>query len=394
MASPLSIPSAAAAAEEALPANDCATAQDLPLLLDGVRVVLVSPKTPANIGAVLRVAENFEAHDVVVVDPRCDPRGGEVAKTSVLSPLVERLRVVPTLADALADCTGSIGFTRRAGAGRTVHASMRQLLARFPAAVPALLEGPQPQWQGSVAEPIAAAADTTAAGQPDVALGDAEQAARLPAAAARAETVALVFGREESGLLESELLLCSHACAIPTGRTQPSLNLSHAAAVVLSQLFDLKQQRLLQLAAGRGSWEEEQQPGMSVDALLPGVGSTAASGSLFEDERVRWRREQALSPASQAELEALLSRAAALLEAAGISAEESSGGGNNSNHGRKKKLMGHVRALLLRSQASSAEVRALHGLCKELEGRQRLVAGPAPPASPTQQQQQQQQEEV
>ena len=28
------------------------------------------------------------------------------------------------------------------------------------------------------------------------------------------------------------------------------------------------------------------------------------------------------------------------------------------------------RSLLLRSQASVAEVRALHGLCKELEGRQ------------------------
>jgi len=34
--------------------------EELPLLLNGVRVVLVSPKTPANIGAVLRVAENFE----------------------------------------------------------------------------------------------------------------------------------------------------------------------------------------------------------------------------------------------------------------------------------------------------------------------------------------------
>lgn len=260
-----------------------------------------------------------------------------------------------------------------------MHASMRQLLARFPAAVPALLEGPQPQLQGSPAALPAAAADTAAAGPPDDMVDGAVQALGPPAAAARVETVALVFGREESGLLESELLLCSHACAIPTGRTQPSLNLSHAAAVVLSQLFDLKQQRLLQLEAGGGSWEEEQQPGLSVDALLPGVGSTAASGSLFEDgeanffllsagchldalsaarlkhrvcasedaescskqckfagqwhsqapvtrlpapslpaERVRWRREQALSPASQAELEALLSRAAALLEAAGI----------------------------------------------------------------------------
>ncbi len=35
-------------------------AAELPPLLSGVRIVLVSPKTPANIGAVLRVAENFE----------------------------------------------------------------------------------------------------------------------------------------------------------------------------------------------------------------------------------------------------------------------------------------------------------------------------------------------
>lgn len=33
---------------------------ELPPLLSGVRIVLVSPKTPVNIGAVLRVAENFE----------------------------------------------------------------------------------------------------------------------------------------------------------------------------------------------------------------------------------------------------------------------------------------------------------------------------------------------
>lgn len=53
-------PVAAAAAEAAPPASQRPSAQDLPLLLDGVRIVLVSPKTPANIGAVLRVAENFE----------------------------------------------------------------------------------------------------------------------------------------------------------------------------------------------------------------------------------------------------------------------------------------------------------------------------------------------
>jgi tRNA C32,U32 (ribose-2'-O)-methylase TrmJ len=49
---------------------------------------------------------------------------------------------------------------------------------------------------------------------------------------------ALVFGREESGLTEEELRLCSHACSIPTGRMQASMNLSHAVAVVLGACFE------------------------------------------------------------------------------------------------------------------------------------------------------------
>ena len=50
--------------------------------------------------------------------------------------------------------------------------------------------------------------------------------------------VALVFGREESGLSAQELQACTHLCSIPAGSMQPSLNLSHAVAVALAQLFD------------------------------------------------------------------------------------------------------------------------------------------------------------
>ena len=46
--------------------------------------------------------------------------------------------------------------------------------------------------------------------------------------------------REESGLSDAELALCSHSCAIPSGRRQPSLNLAAAAAVVLAQCFELR----------------------------------------------------------------------------------------------------------------------------------------------------------
>ncbi|KAI3426975.1 hypothetical protein D9Q98_006919 [Chlorella vulgaris] len=335
---------------------------ELPLLLDGVRVVLVSPKTPANIGSVLRVAENFEAHDVVVVDPRCDPRSNEVDVTSCSSQVMQSMRVMPTLAAALADCTGSIGFTRRAGAGRIVHASLHQLLAQFPAAVPALLTAVEPQ-QSQQQDPQQQQHRLQDPQQPQQ-----QQQTGSQEAAVGTATVALVFGREESGLLESELMLCSHACSIPSGRSQPSLNLSHAVAVVVSQLFDIKQQRLL--AANQQQQQQQQQVAAAgLPGLDPSVGPLAPSGSLFEDDRMRWRREVALAPANQAELEALLQRMAALLQAAGISAEESVGGGPKSNHGRRKRLMGHARSMLLRSQASAAEVRALHGLCKELEGR-------------------------
>jgi tRNA/rRNA methyltransferase len=40
----------------------------------------VAPKTPANIGAVARVCANFEAPDLWLVAPRCDPQDGEIVK--------------------------------------------------------------------------------------------------------------------------------------------------------------------------------------------------------------------------------------------------------------------------------------------------------------------------
>ena len=56
---------------------------------------------------------------------------------------------------------------------------------------------------------------------------------------AHALSPTLTSGREESGLLDSELLRCGHACAIPSGGANASLNLSHAVAVVLAQLYEM-----------------------------------------------------------------------------------------------------------------------------------------------------------
>lgn len=156
-----------------------------------------------------------------------------------------------------------------------VHASLPQLLARFPAAVPALLGDPQQQAAAQQGE--RQAATPPGAGQP-AASGTAGTAAA--GAAAPAGPVALVFGREESGLLESELLLCSHACSIPTGGT---LTRCHAACPAWGDLPPALHGLLLLASSVWSSWAKPGQAAlklrhgvdMSLSAFLQGAASPA-----------------------------------------------------------------------------------------------------------------------
>lgn len=105
-----------------------------------------------------------------------------------------------------------MGFTRRSGAMRYTHSCMGDMLGAFPESIP--------QLSATIVEPMASSLSSSVPQNSGGRLG----------------TTALVFGREESGLTEEELRLVSHACAIPSGRIQPSLNLSHAVAVVLAEV--------------------------------------------------------------------------------------------------------------------------------------------------------------
>ena len=49
--------------------------------------------------------------------------------------------------------------------------------------------------------------------------------------------IGLIFGREESGLSEEEIKLCSNILYIQTSNDSPSLNLSHAVTLILNELF-------------------------------------------------------------------------------------------------------------------------------------------------------------
>jgi len=160
-------------------------------------VVLVEPSGPLNVGSVARLCANFGITDLRLVAPRCDPRDPDAQRMAVHGQSVlETARVWPDLISALADCRRVV-----ATCGRLDH-------------------GDIPLHPPEVVLPwlLGEAVEANAASHPVVA----------PAA--------LVFGREDRGLSNDELLLSQRVIQLHSHDSYPSMNLSHAVAVVLHEL--------------------------------------------------------------------------------------------------------------------------------------------------------------
>lgn len=165
-------------------------------LLDQLVVVLVEPQSPGNIGMVCRAMANFGCSRLRLVNP-CQHLHSEAKKFAVsASGLLGQAELYPDLASALADRQCAIAATRRAGKLRGGLLDLTEL--------PAQLSG-----------------------------------------YADGSGLALVFGREDSGLTTDEVALCSHAVSISTA-AYGSLNLAQAVIVFL---YELSRQQTPQPAA-------------------------------------------------------------------------------------------------------------------------------------------------
>jgi tRNA/rRNA methyltransferase len=151
-------------------------------------VILVAPQQPGNIGATVRAMANFGVTELRLVNP-CPHLHPEARKFAVNAhPLLGTAKIYSSLPDALADCHLSIATTRRSGRLRG------ELLDST--AVPGLLATLPPETR-----------------------------------------VALVFGREDSGLSSDEVALCSHAATVATTDELGSLNLAQAVLLFLYEIF-------------------------------------------------------------------------------------------------------------------------------------------------------------
>jgi len=181
----------------------------VPSLLDNVRIVLVNTSDCRNIGSAARAMKTMGLTQLVLVDPIEMPNGQAQALAAGATDVLANAKVVSTLAEAIADC------------GLVVGTSARSRTLPWP-----MLE-PRGCGEKLVAE-----------------------AGEYP--------VALVFGRESSGLTNDELQQCHFHVQIPANPEYSSLNLAMAVQTLsyevrtsyLLALDDAQQER----STGNGNY--------------------------------------------------------------------------------------------------------------------------------------------
>ena len=156
-------------------------------IADRLRIVLVGTQHPGNIGSAARAMKTMGLSKLVLVAPEKAPDRDTHAMAAGADDLVEAAPVFATLAEAVADCQWVLGATARS---RRIQ-----------------LEPLHPR-------DAAGRAVVAAAGGP----------------------VALVFGRERTGLDNEELQLCHAAVHIPSDPAFSSLNLAAAVQVLSYEL--------------------------------------------------------------------------------------------------------------------------------------------------------------
>lgn len=159
---------------------------------ENIRVVLVGTTHPGNIGGVARAMKNMCLSDLVLVSPEAEfPSGKARARASSALDILEQTKVVDNLDEAIADC---------------------QLVAGASARLRAI---PWP-------------------------LVDARDCAKQAVDQSAQGKVALVFGREHSGLTNEELERCNLLVHIPANPDYSSLNIAAAVQVLSYEIHMAK----------------------------------------------------------------------------------------------------------------------------------------------------------
>ncbi|MEJ2041874.1 MAG: tRNA (cytosine(32)/uridine(32)-2'-O)-methyltransferase TrmJ [Reinekea sp.] len=242
--------------------------------LPTVKVVLIETSHSGNIGSAARAMKTMGLTDLFLVNPKTFPSEEAVAMSSGAADILDKAQVVSSLEEAIADCHWVVGASARS---RTL---------------PWPLVNPREM---------------------------ARQALVLP----NGSQIALLFGRERSGLTNDELARCHCHVNIPANPEYSSLNLAAAVQVLC---YELKMAEYLSVG----------------------------------DEQPLWGVEWDQPPASAAQMEGLFEHWQRIL--VDIDFLDPS---------NPRTLMSKIRRLLLRSHPDEVEANILRGMFSHIEKRLR-----------------------
>lgn len=157
--------------------------------LDNIKVVLVGTLYSGNVGSSCRAMANMGFHKLALAAPNIQNGWDEAERLAVhATDILQGRQEFATFEEAVADCVAVVGTTARGGLYRQ-----------------------------HVKSPRACAPDILAL--------------------AETGPVALVFGREDKGLLNEEVAQCTHLIRIPVDEGYTSINLSQAVLITCYEFF-------------------------------------------------------------------------------------------------------------------------------------------------------------
>jgi tRNA/rRNA methyltransferase len=153
--------------------------------LNNVRIVLVEPAGPLNVGAIARAMKNMGLQQLVLVNSQCDPKSAEAYQMAVhADDVLAAAQLVDSIPTALVGCQHVVATSARDRSQGQPTFTPTQIL-------PQLLDRPS----------------------------------------------ALIFGPEDRGLSNIELNYAQHCVRIPTSSAYTSLNLAQAVGICCYELF-------------------------------------------------------------------------------------------------------------------------------------------------------------
>lgn len=154
-----------------------------------ISIVLVEPENQGNIGAIARLIANFEFEKLILINPKCKIEEEAYNRAKHAQKILKKAKISDF--SKLKKFDYLIGTTAKLGSDYNIP--------RCPVTPEQL----------------------------------AEKISKLE----KKTKIAILFGREGTGLTNEELKMCDFTVTIPGSKNYPTLNLSHAVGIILYELF-------------------------------------------------------------------------------------------------------------------------------------------------------------